>query len=83
MKVIFIYETKNAKKIENCVLAQIKDLRYKKRKDFYEMSFNLLKKIIKSCSDLTLKYKKSIQHNIKSIQEGGNGINKLYLYMSY
>ena len=40
-----IYETKNAKKIEACVLAQIKELRYKKRKDFYEINIDILKKI--------------------------------------
>ena len=84
MKVILIYETKNAKKIETCVLAQIKELRYKKRKDFYEMNLKLLKNIIKDCADLTLKYKKSIHNNVKkNNQDGGTdtNINNLYLYI--
>ena len=83
MKVMLIYETKNAKKIENCVLSQIKELRYKKRKDFYEMSLKLLKHLIKSCSDLTLKYKKSIISNIKKkdTQEGGKITENIYLYI--
>ena len=32
MKVVYIYETKNVKNIEDCVIAQIKKLRYKKEK---------------------------------------------------
>jgi hypothetical protein len=87
MKVILIYETKNAKKIEGCVISQIKELRYKKRKDFYEMDLKLLKKIIKECVDLTLKYKKSISNNINknSNQDGGktniDNLDNLYLYI--
>jgi len=76
MKVMLIYETKNAEKIEKCVLSQIKELRYRKRKDFYEINLTLLKHLIKSCSDLTLKYKKSI----KKFQDGGEKEN-LYLYI--
>jgi phage anti-repressor protein len=83
MKVILIYETKDAKKIENCVISQIKELRYKKRKDFYEMDLKLLKKIIQDCNDLTLKYKKGVYNNIKknNEQEGGAQINNLFLYI--
>ena len=36
-----IYETKNAKKVETCVLGQIKELRYRKRKDFYDTQKSL------------------------------------------
>jgi phage anti-repressor protein len=92
MKVILIYETKNAIKIEKCVIAQIKELRYKKRKDFYEMDLKLLKNIIKDCDELTLKYKKNIKNtnqNIKNTnqdikinnQDGGKESDKLYLYI--
>ena len=92
MKVMLIYETKNATKIEKCVIAQIKELRYKKRKDFYEMDLKLLKNIIKDCDELTLKYKKNIKNtnqNIKNTnqdikinnQDGGKESDKLYLYI--
>ena len=83
MKVILIYETKNAKKIETCVLSQIKELRYKKRKDFYEMDLKLLKQITTDCIDLTLKYKKSVYNNIKKYnnQDGGDNIDNMYLYI--
>ena len=39
-------ETKDSKKVQDCVIAQIKPLRYKKRKDFYEIDINVLKNII-------------------------------------
>ena len=79
---MLIYETKNATKIEKCVIAQIKEVRYKKRKDFYQINLKLLKQIIKDCDDLTLKYKKNINKNIKiNDQNGGDTDNNLYLYI--
>ena len=77
MEVMYIYETKDSKKIQDCVIAQIKPLRYKKRKDFYEIDINVLKKIINDCTELTQKYKKSLTKNNK--QDGGT--IKLYLYL--
>ena len=79
----FIYETKYALRIERCVLAQIKELRYKKRKDFYQIDLKLLKTIIKDCSELTLKYKRRINNNIKknNEQDGGDKVENLYLYI--
>jgi phage anti-repressor protein len=84
MKILKIYETKNPKKIETCVLGQIKELRYKKRKDFYEIDLKLLKNITKDCAELTLKYKKGIYKNVtkNNKQNGGSEIEEnLYLYM--
>ena len=78
MEVMYIYETKDSKKIQDCVIAQIKPLRYKKRKDFYEIDINVLKKIINDCTELTHKYKKSLTKNNK--QEGG--AIKLFLYIN-
>ena len=80
MEVKYIFETKDSKKIQDCVIAQIKPLRYKKRKDFYEIDINILKKILKDCIDITNKYKKSLT---KNIQEGGNIKKKLYLFIKY
>ncbi len=84
MKIILIYETKNAQKIESCVISQIKELRYKKRKDFYEINIELLKKIINGCDELTLKYKKRINNNVSKNKEqnGGEKIKEnMYLYV--
>lgn len=81
MEVVYIYETKDATKIENCVIAQIKDLRYKKRKDFYQIDLNVLKSIIKDCNNLTLSYKKKISASKnKDNQKGGDNDN-FYLYI--
>jgi len=63
MIVVKIYETKNIEKVENCVIGQIKELRYKKRKDFYQIDLKSLTKIIKDCKELTLKHKKKISEN--------------------
>jgi len=83
MKVVYIYETKNIKAIEDCVLAQIKTHRYKKRKDFYQIDKNILKSLIKDCTELTLKYKKKINTKKSKEQEGGNNTDNenIYLYI--
>ena len=65
MKIIKIYETKNIESVEKCVISQIKPLRYKKRKDFYQIDLKILIKIIKDCKNLTLKHKASISNNLK------------------
>lgn len=78
MEVMYIFETKNSKKIQDCVISQIKEKRYKKRKDFYEIDINIIKSIINDCSDLTQKYKKSLTK--KTTQKGGAEYN-LYLYI--
>jgi len=80
MEVKYIFETKDSKKIQDCVIAQIKPLRYKKRKDFYEIDINILKKILKDCIDITNKYKKSLT---KNIQDGGTIETHLYLFIKY
>jgi phage anti-repressor protein len=76
MEVVYIFETKNSKNIQDCVIAQIKQHRYKKRKDFYEININLLKNIIKDCTDMTKKYSKSLTKK----QVGGNE-SKLNLFL--
>ena len=76
MEVVYIFETKNSKNIQDCVIAQIKQHRYKKRKDFYEIDINLLKNLIKDCTDMTKKYSKSLTRK----QVGGNE-SKLNLFL--
>jgi hypothetical protein len=83
MEIVMIYETKDIEKIEACVITQIKELRYKKRKDFYQININLLKKIISECESLTLKYKKRINknNNKNEDQQGGGDVENLYIYI--
>ena len=66
MKIVKIYETKDAEKVEKCVINQIKELRYRKRKDFYQIDLNLLTKLIKDCGNMTLKFKNSVIQNVKT-----------------
>ena len=93
MEVLFIFETKDITKIESCVISQIKEYRYKKRKDFYEIDINLLKNIINSCNQLTLKFKKNIDktnnktnNKINNKIKGGSLINdnihNIFLYIA-
>ena len=91
MKIVKIYETKDAEKVEKCVINQIKELRYRKRKDFYQIDLNLLTKLIKDCGNMTLKFKNSIAQNVKKNSKKTSKINskkmnggeqiKYYLYL--
>jgi phage anti-repressor protein len=89
MKIIKIFETKNIDTIEKCVIEQIKPLRYKKRKDFYQIDLKILTSVIKDCQNLTLKYKgkidkktskKNSKKTSKKILTGGEYQN-YYLYI--
>ena len=80
MEVVLIYETKCATEVEDCVIAQIKKHRYKKRKDFYEVNVDIIKEIINTCDKMALKYKKKIE---KSKKQDGGSTNNLYLYISH
>jgi hypothetical protein len=85
MEVLFIFETKDITKIESCVISQIKEYRYKKRKDFYEIDINLIKYLISSCNQLTLKFKKNI--NKSNINKKGGSLkndnnDNIFLYIA-
>lgn len=80
MQVLFIFETKNTQQIEDCVISQIKQFRYKKRKDFYQININIIKQLINSCNQLTLKFKhkinkSNISNNIINIDNTNNKNN--------
>jgi phage anti-repressor protein len=83
MKVVYIYETKNIKAVEACVLAQIKTHRYKKRKDFYQIDKIILKDLIKECAGFTSRYKKKLNTKKNKEQKGGKDIEtqNIYLYI--
>jgi phage anti-repressor protein/uncharacterized Fe-S cluster protein YjdI len=80
MEIVLIYETKCATEVEDCVIAQIKKYRYRKRKDFYEVNIDIIKEIINTCDKMALKYKKKIE---KSKKQDGGSTNNLYLYISH
>ena len=68
MEIVFIYETKNIEEVENCLKAILKSKQYRKRKEFYQIDENILKDLIKTCDNMTLKVKKT---NKKIKQFGG------------
>ena len=82
MQILFIFETKNTQQIEDCVISQIKQFRYKKRKDFFQIDINIIKQLINSCNQLTLKFKHKINKstNNSNKQNGGNSDN-IFLYI--
>jgi hypothetical protein len=81
MEILFIFETKNIQQIEDCVISQIKQFRYKKRKDFFQININIIKQLINSCNELTLKFKKKInKFSNKSEKIGGNADN-IFIYL--
>jgi phage anti-repressor protein len=82
MEVLFIFETKNLTQIESCVISQIKQFRYKKRKDFFQIDINIIKELINSCDQLTLKFKKKIyKSNKNNNKTGGNSTDNFFLYL--
>lgn len=68
MEIIFVYETKNIDEVENCLKAVLKSTQYRKRKEFYQIDENVLKELINTCNNMTLKVKNL---NSKSKQFGG------------
>jgi phage anti-repressor protein len=68
MQIVFIYETNNIEEVENCLKAILKSKQYRKRKEFYQIDEDILKQLIKTCNNMTLKVKNS---NKKSKQFGG------------
>ena len=80
MEVLFIFETKNLTQIESCVISQIKQFRYKKRKDFFQIDIEIIKELINSCDQLTLKFKKKINKSNNNNKTGGCSEN-IFLYI--
>ena len=81
MQILFIFETKNTQQIEDCVISQIKQFRYKKRKDFYQIDINIIKQLINSCNQLTLKFKQKINKSNNTNNKIGGNSDNIFLYI--
>lgn len=68
VNIVHIYETNNIDAVETCLKGVLMSTQYKKRKEFYEIDLDVLKKLIKTCDQMTLTAKIS-NKNIK--QTGG------------
>ena len=49
-----VFETDNINEVENCLKAVLKTKQYRKRKEFYQIDIDSLKKILEKCEEATL-----------------------------
>jgi phage anti-repressor protein len=69
VKVEHVYKTTNVKSVERCLKTILQERQYRKRKEFYQIELDDLKKIIDNCGDsITLLKKTKIN---KSTMNGG------------
>jgi phage anti-repressor protein len=68
VEIVHVYETNNIDAVEICLKGVLMSTQYRKRKEFYEIDLDVLKKLIKTCDNMTLAAKKS---NKKIRQTGG------------
>lgn len=67
VKVVYVYETKNIDQVEACLKGLLIPHQYRKRKEFYQVDIDVIKELIRSCDELTLKIKpKSSKNKITS-----------------
>jgi len=59
LDIVYVYETEMIDKVENCLKSLLKDMGYRKRKEFYEIDINILKQLIKTCDCMSLTIRKN------------------------
>jgi hypothetical protein len=52
--ITLVFETDNIDEVENCLRGVMKSKQYRKRKDFYQIDIDILKKLIEGCESMTL-----------------------------
>jgi hypothetical protein len=65
LEVIFQYETDNADQVESCIKAQLKNGKYRKYKEIYQVDLDLIKESIQSCDSMISKINKKIHEKEK------------------
>ena len=91
VEVSYVYKTSDVKGVERCLKAVLKEKQYRKRKEFYQIDLEILKKIISNCGDSLSLVKKSKSKNKKgsnkvsgtSTSGGGNNSNTESNYFIY
>ena len=91
VEVSYVYKTSDVKGVERCLKAVLKEKQYRKRKEFYQIDLEILKKIISNCGDSLSLVKKSKSKNKKgsnkvsgtSTSGGGNNSNTDSNYFIY
>jgi phage anti-repressor protein len=77
VEVKHIYKTSDVKGVERCLRAVLREKQYRKKKEFYQIDLESLKKLIETCGNALLLVKKSKQ--VKS--GGGNKEGNYYIYL--
>ncbi len=80
IKVEHIYKTTNVKGVERCLKTVLQERQYRKRKEFYQIDIEDLKKIIDNCGETITLLKKS-RVNKPSVDESGKKTNNHYVYL--
>ena len=86
VEVSYVYKTSDVKGVERCLKAVLKDKQYRKRKEFYQIDLEILKKLITNCGDSLLLVKKSKSKNRKTsnkVSGGGQNNNTQSNYFIY
>lgn len=65
--IVHIYETDYIDEVEKCLKNVLVTKQYRKRKEFYQIDLDILKKLIKTCDKMSLKVRK----NNKNIKQNG------------
>lgn len=76
VKVKLVFESDNIDAVEGCLKALLKQYQYRKRKEFYQVDLDVIKKLLKGCENLTLIRKNPSKKKIDK-QLGG-----FYIYLS-
>ncbi len=80
VKVEHIYKTTNVKGVERCLKTVLQERQYRKRKEFYQIDIEDLKKIIDNCGETITLLKKS-RINKPSTDESGKKTNNHFVYL--
>ena len=79
----FILEVKDIDRVENCVKTAVKNYRYRKYKEVYEVNLNALKIIITNCDEIMNGFIKLLQKDKKIIKKTLSNLvktkNKLFV----
>jgi hypothetical protein len=66
--IVHIYETDYIDEVEKCLKNILSTKQYRKRKEFYQIDLDILKKLIKTCDKMSLK----VRENYKKIKHNGD-----------
>jgi hypothetical protein len=70
LEILFQYETENIDQVELCIKSYMKEAKYRKYKEIYQVDINIIKRAIKDCDLKINEYNDNIiKYNKK--QKGG------------